>query len=86
MRQVPEIDDVVVVGIQGRIAGEEDVVVVVQTRSSAQQSAARIRNACSRLPPPQQPRRIEYVQELPRTADGAVMRGQLKQQLGSPTP
>jgi acyl-CoA synthetase (AMP-forming)/AMP-acid ligase II len=78
IRSVPGAVDASVLGVPSRIPGEEDVLAVVEADPDPELTS-RIRRTClDRLPPWSQPRRVAYVDRLPRTADGFVQRHRLR--------
>ena len=77
----PEVADAAVVGLPSERTGEEVVAVVVPAEGAAPDPAALVGWARERLSGYKAPRRIEVVEELPRSQIGKVLRRQVRDKL-----
>ena len=77
----PEVADAAVVGLPSERTGEEVVAVVVAAEGASLDTEALLRWARERLSGYKAPRRIEVVEELPRSQIGKVLRRQVRDQL-----
>lgn len=79
VREVPAVEDVVVIGVPDDVWGEV-VTAVVVPREGEEPPTEEIRVLCQeRLASYMRPRAIEVVQELPKNPSGKVLRGEVKQ-------
>lgn len=82
IRLLPAVLDCCVVGTQSRIAGEEDVTAVIVAGGPL--TLTSMRKHCSTLLDRHEiPTHLEHVDEIPRTADGAVARSRQRQLLAT---
>lgn len=83
LRRHPDVADVAVVGIPDPTWGESVVAVVVRRPGSTVDAAALIEHCRASLASYKKPRRVEFVDELPRNAAGKVLKYKIRDELGS---
>ncbi|MEV4345169.1 long-chain-fatty-acid--CoA ligase [Actinoplanes sp. NPDC049596] len=81
LREHPDIADAAVVGLPSERTGEEVVAVVVAAEGASLDRDATLRWARERLSGYKAPRRLEVVDELPRSQIGKVLRRQVRDEL-----
>ncbi len=85
LRQHPDVDDVAVIGTPHPKWGEQVTAVVVLRAGAQPDVAAVVAFAAARLAGFKKPRRVEFVDALPRNATNKVMTGVLRERF-SPSP
>jgi len=79
IRDLPEVSDCAVVGVPSALRGER-VKVFIELQQGLTGDPQRIIDHCTgRLAPYKIPRSVEFVQELPRSATGKVLKRQLRE-------
>jgi len=88
LRSLPGVSDVAVVGLPGGPSGELVVAAIVPTAGVPQVTLDQVRTwAAGHLSPYAVPRRIAFLDELPRSQLGKVLRRSVREQLlGPPAP
>ncbi|GAA0492425.1 long-chain-fatty-acid--CoA ligase [Paractinoplanes deccanensis] len=81
LREHPHVADAAVVGLPSERTGEEVVAVVVAAEGASVDAEATLRWARERLSGYKAPRRLELVDELPRSQIGKVLRREVRERL-----
>ncbi len=86
LSQHPEVDDVAVIGVPHEHWGETVKALVIPRAGTAPAAEELIAFARERLAGYKLPRSVEFVDELPRTPTGKVLKRELRQRYGVVTP
>ena len=85
LRQHPDVDDVAVIGTPHPKWGEQVTAIVVTRAGAHPDAAALVAFAAARLAGFKKPRRVEFIDALPRNATNKVMTGVLRERF-NPSP